>query len=797
MVTKEKAKINKTVRELRDYLVHNSPSLDTERLKFLLQTYKDTDGEPDVMRRAKLFSDFLCGKDIYIDENPIAGTVSRFRAGVQPHPEIACRWMRKQTEFSCHLGGITHTSEDRRLINEAVDYWEKRCILSRTKKIFADVHNGEIDPDRIAKAALWTEAPVTQPIGKINLDYGKVLTKGIKGIIAEAKEELAELPVGTWESHPKRYFLNAVIMCLEAVTAFASRYASLAREMAQKETDPERKLQLEEIAETCEWVPANPARSFYEALQSYWFAHVAAHIENQAVGIVPGRFSQYMYPFYKKDKEEGKLAEEDAIELLEFLFIKHLELGIFRSAIDFKGVSGMTDQNFSLGGVTANGDDATNELDWLLLETQLRLRVPEPTLSILYHDKMSEAFLLKAAEIIRETGLGQPAFHNNDISILRHLYHHPGISIEEARDFCIVPCVGTKISHAADGLWEAYINMAKFMELALNNGQDPLSGWRIGPETGEAESFGSYDEFHDAVWQQIRYFVPLAREINRIGYSLTAEYLPLPFHSALVDDCIKAGKDVMAGGARYGNSGLDLLSMIDLANSLAAIKKVVFEEKRITMKELKEALEADFKGKEEIQRILLDAPKYGNDDDYADRIVRDCYDLLWVEIQKTPDLFGRPPRTDPYSVSTHFLFGERTGALPSGRKGGIALTDASVSAMPGTDREGPTALVRSAARALDTIKYGGNHFNMKFHPSALEGREGLRNLIALVKTYMDLGGHHVQFNCVSGETLRDAQLNPENYRDLVVRVAGFSAFFIHLEKGVQEEIIKRTEVRFE
>jgi formate C-acetyltransferase len=369
--------------------------------------------------------------------------------------------------------------------------------------------------------------------------------------------------------------------------------------------------------------------------------------------------------------------------------------------------------------------------------------------------------------------------------------------MEEARDFCIVPCVGTKISHATDGLWEAAVNLPKFIELALNNGKDPMTEWQIGPRTGEAESFRSYEEFHDAVWQQIRYFLPLARELNRIGYSLMAEYLPLPFHSALVDDCIKIGKDVTAAGARYGNSGLTPLAMIDLANSLAAIKKVVFEEKRITMEELKEALDGDFEGREEIHRMLLDAPKYGNDDDYADRIVRNCYDLLWVELQKIPDLFGRSPRSEPYSVSGHFLFGERTGALPSGRKGRIALTDASVSAMPGTDRKGPTALVRSAVRALDTIKYGGNHFNMKFHPSAFEGREGLRKLVALVKTYMDLGGHHVQFNCVSGDTLKDAQLHPENYRDLVVRVAGFSAFFIHLEKGVQDEIIKRTELRFD
>jgi pyruvate-formate lyase len=315
----------------------------------------------------------------------------------------------------------------------------------------------------------------------------------------------------------------------------------------------------------------------------------------------------------------------------------------------------------------------------------------------------------------------------------------------------------------------------------------------LGPRVGDVESFKSYGDLYRAVIKQLEYFIPMSRLISRVGWNVARDF-PVPFGSAFVGDCIKQGKDQTSGGARYSFAdGICMVGVIDLANSLAAVKKLVFDEKRITLKELKVALKADFEGYEEIQKRCLDAPKYGNDDESADSLARELYRLCGELHQKFPDYLGKPIEPSAYSVTKHYALGKLTGALPNGRKAGVPLCDASVSAQPGTDKNGPTALVKSAARTIDNVIYSGNHFNMKFHPSALAGLNGARKFLSLIKTYFDLGGYHVQFNCVSGETLRDAQLHPDNYKDLIVRVAGFSAFFIHLDRKVQDEIISRTE----
>ena len=338
--------------------------------------------------------------------------------------------------------------------------------------------------------------------------------------------------------------------------------------------------------------------------------------------------------------------------------------------------------------------------------------------------------------------------------------------------------------------------MSKMLELALNNGKDPLSSRQIGPQNGG--SFKSYEELHDAVKKQFEHFFSLLRSINRLSWNVMRE-LPVPWASALNPECIKKGKDLHEGGARYSaGSSTVAVGTVDLANSLAAIKKVVFEDKKITIEQLKEALAADFEGYEDIQQMCLNAPKYGNNDDYVDSIAKEWFEIFWRKHREFPDDFlGRPIKPEALSVTTHAFLGANTGALPNGRKARTAITDASVSAQPGTDISGPTALINSAAQVLDPVRFGANHFNMKFHPSALEGLEGTRKFLSLLKTYMDLGGYHVQFNCVSADTLKEAQIHPDEYRDLVVRVAGFSAFFIHLDKQVQDEIIKRTELKFD
>jgi len=336
-------------------------------------------------------------------------------------------------------------------------------------------------------------------------------------------------------------------------------------------------------------------------------------------------------------------------------------------------------------------------------------------------------------------------------------------------------------------------NLAKMIEFALENGNDPLTGLQIGLKTGDANNFKTYDDFFQAVVKQLEHFIPLTHDASRIVWN-TQRAFPTPFGSAVLNDCIKNGKDVSEGGARYPfGDGVCYVGAIDAANSMAAIKKLVFEDKKITMKQLRDALSANFVGYEDIERMCQDAPKYGNDEEYADSIAKKIYDICYDLTPKT-DHLGRRVMPSAYSVSAHTACGIFTGALPNGKKSTGALTDASVSAQPGTDKNGPTALVKSAAKVLDGVKYSSTHFNMKFHPTALKGTNSARKLLSLIKTYFDLGGYHVQFNCVSGETLRDAQIHPENYKELIVRVAGFSAFFVHLDTDVQDEIIKRTEL---
>ncbi len=738
----------------------------------------------------------MLNKTLYIDENPIVGSITKYPGGVAPYPEWSCRWMAKKADVPTHLGGLNLTDEDKTLINQAVEAWRDTNIYNRSCSAYKDATG--IDPIQMQRAGIWHSGPLSNPMGTVNLDYGKVLNKGMRGVMEEIQEELNVTPVGTIDGMKKRDYLIAMKTSLEAVIQNARRYSALAKEMAEKESDSERKKELEEIAETCAWVPENPARSFKEAIQSWWFTHVAALIEVASAAHSPGRFAQYMYPFYKKDLDAGKITEEGAIELLELWFIKVLEVGLFFSALNHRGNAGQTQTHISLGGLTPDGKDATNAIDYLLLETQKRMRFPEPTLSVLYHDKMPQDFLLKALEVIRETGLGQPAFFNNDLCVEKLLYHHgkEGITLEEARNCCLVGCIQPRIVHASSSGWEAQVNMPKMLELVLSNGIDTKTEAQLGPQTGDPETFKTYEELYQAVETQLRYFMPMAREAATLSIGMMAEFVPTVYQSTLIDDCIKNGKDILSGGARYEQSGAQPVGTVDLGNSLAAIKKLVFEEKKLTIKDLKQALAADFEGYEDIQKMCYDAPKFGNDDDYVDSIISQLYELFWVEHQKYPTQTGKASRPEAFSVAFHNAMGYFTGALPTGRKAGIALTDASVSAMPGTDTKGPTVLVMSAVKAVDTIKWGSNHMNMKFHPSALETTEGLRKLLALIKTYMDLGGHHVQFNCVSSETLKDAQKHPENYRDLAVRVAGFSAFFVHLDKGVQDEIIKRSELKF-
>jgi len=788
----EKRTLSDRVQKEKEELLSALPQVDTERIRVLLDVYQENKLEPAIIRRARLFYRLCSEKTLHIDENPIVGSLTRYKYGAYPFPEEGCAWMKRTDEFYLPRGKAQITPEVREWIDKAVDFWRGSNLFSLTREVALEVYG--VDIRTFSECGVWIEATPGGAAHILVPDYSKVLNKGLAGIIAEAEREQAKLNTGEPEAINQWYFYQAVKLALSGMIVLAHRYAFLAREMAKEERGVVRRRELEEIAEICEWVPTNPARTFREAVQAFWFIMLGVWLEApKALTAPPATLTRCLYPLYQKDKEEGRLTDEEAIELLQFLFLKFNHLAHVLPPHGYRMNQSRLGLQLSLGGLTPDGEDATNELDWLVLEAQERIRLPEPLINLVYHDKLSEAFLLKCVDLIR-TGIGQPAFHNSWTAIERHLYHH-GMPLEEARPFVVAGCVQSFIAGYMDGYWETRLNVAKMLELTIENGKDPLTGKELGLQTGNAESFQTYDQFYQAFVRQLEYFVPLTHNVSRTAWTLQRNF-PTPFSSSSINDCVETGKDVSDGGARYSfGDGVCLVGVVDAANSLSAVKKVVFEEKKITMKQLKEALAADFEGYEEIEQMCLNAPKYGNDDAHIDSIAKGIYEICY-NLHSKSDHLGRPVMPSAYSVTGHVAFGEFTGALPNGKRARKPLVDASVSAQAGTDKNGPTALIKSAARIVDTVKYGSNHLNMKFHPTALKGTDGARKLLSLIKTYFDLGGYHVQFNCVSGETLKKAQLHPEDYKELVVRVAGFSAYFITLDKDTQDDIIRRTELSF-
>ncbi len=785
-------KLSERVAREKEALLSAEPRIDIERDKALWEAYTTTDGLPPAMRQATFFYKLCTEKTIFIDDNPIAGTLTQHKYGNYPFAEIGPRWMKKMNRFRLPMGFAEVRPEEREWILKSVELWKDRNIFNRTQEVI--LRTKGIDIGTLQKAGIATEI---NPGGLISgvPDYALVLNEGLKSLIAKAKEQQSKLDTGEPEALKKWYFYEAVVLSLKGLIALANRYSALAKEMASRENDPQKRADLERIAEACAWVPENPARNFFEAIQSSWLVLMAGWFQSPNIGAFsPARFPQYIYPFYKRDKETGRLTDAEAIELIQFYMLKIQALGQVLAPFGFKYSQSRVAMQMSLGGLTPDGRDATNDVDRLVVEAKRQLMIPEPLLCLIYHDQLPDDFLLQCVDLIR-TGMGQPAFYDARKILARSLFHRKGIPIEEARNQAVIACVQDIIPGCTDGFWEGNFNTAKMLELALNNGRDPISGVEIGPKTGDPESFQTFEDLKKAVYRQMEYFIPLIRTISRTAWNIERDF-PVPYSSSLVHDCIERGVDLVDGGARYSiGNGTSFVGVVDLANSLIAIKRLVYDQKKVPLRRLLDALKADWEGYEDLRKMCLDAPKYGNGDEEADTLVRELYDAAWKFHQMYPDFLGRNIMPEAYSVASHGALGELTGALPNGRKARVALTDATVSPQHGTDKNGPTALVKSAAMAIDTVKFGSNHFNMRFHPTALAGPQGAQKFLALVKTYMDLGGYHVQFNCVSSETLRKAQAQPEEYKNLIVRVAGFSAYFVQLDKIVQDEIIERTELK--
>jgi len=620
------------------------------------------------------------------------------------------------------------------------------------------------------------------------VDFEKVIDKGLVSLIDEAKEEYKKLKFFESGSVEKGHFLNAVIISLGAINRFALRFSDLAADMAKKEKNAARKKELETISETCKRVPAYPARTFKEAIQATWFTFLMTSPSTTAAF---GRLDQYLYPYYKKDKAEGRITDEEALEYLQCLRLKDMELNRISGAANRQKNAGMAKwHNATIGGQTAYGDDATNELSYLILEAAIQCPTPHHTITLRVHEKTPEEIMLKGIEVIKK-GIGMPAFIG-DKSYMAFLQKN-GVPVETSRNYSMCGCLDVALpGNSRIGPYPMFI-VSMVLEITLNNGIFKKTGKQLGPKTGDPTTFKTFDDFFKAFKTQFAYFSGLNAEYNNIFTRANAELFPDPVRTALTEDGIKIGKSLLERTYLLENLAvLNNVGMMNVADSLTAIKKVVYDDKKYTMKEMKAALDANWVGYEQMQKECLSAPKYGNDDDYADSIAAELYKSLAEIAASLPTVVGGVHKPSAISISSQWPGGLQTGATPEGRAAGACLADGSMSPVRGMDTNGPTAILKSASK-IDQDAFQATLLNMKFHPAALAKKEDMKKLASLMSTYFDMGGKHIQFNVVGKDALMLAKKEPEKNRDLVVRVAGYSAYFVKLTPPMQDEIISRTE----
>lgn len=806
LVTDPKLKqpITERTRQLRDTMLAVTPKLCSERARLYTESWRETEGQPTVIRRAKALEKILGGMSIFIrpGELIVGNQASDVRAA-PVFPEFYMRFIREELDgkpcrFEERPGDPFRVSpEDEEILREVADWWEGKTMTDYKRKLLPEeAYKACYDVEAI-EIYTWGEGGGS---GHFIADYPKVLNKGMYGIIREAEERAKHLKLWEPGALEQKDFLEAVSIALRAAINFAQRYAVLAREMADREPDQKRKAELIKIAEHCEWVPGNPARTFWEAVQSLWFAHLIVQIESNGHSMGYGRFDQFMYPFYRKDIDQGRITPEEVVELLECLCIKTTEINKVRDWDATRVVMGYPMfQQLTVGGQTVDGKSTTNDLSWLALEATANQKIIQPSLSVRWWNECPDDFLLKCCEVINIHRGGQPAMYSDEVIIPSQM--GVGISLEDSYDYAIDGCVSpTEPGKARREGPSAGYNMHKVLEVALFNGRDPRTGIQLCPNPGNKDlsTFESFGEVMAAVKHQLEYYDRQGAIALLCIERAYAELTPTPFASALMDDCIQRGKDIEWGGAHYNTLFLRGVGMSNVGNSLAAIKKLVFEDKRLTGAQIMHALETNFEDTAttptgpEIQQMLLAAPKYGNDDDYVDRLVKEPTLHAMRDVRGYTSWTGGRGGFALLPVSQNVPFGEIIGATPDGRKAGVPTAEG-CSPTRGTDVKGPTAAVKSVAKLDHVLADSGSLLNQKFNPAVLKDISGLRKLAALIKTYFDLKGMHIQFNVVSAETLRDAQKHPEEYADLMVRVAGYSALFVSLDPAVQEDIIMRTE----
>ena len=759
--------------------------LDLQRSRFLTESYKETDGEPMVVRRAKALENILTKIDIYIqDWERIVGNNVSTPEGL--YFGIDMNWRSVQRMVSGEEGQALLDDAGRAELGELCKYWKGKSMSVRQQKMFT---GDLLKYWKYEGTFLWTHwSELGIP------DYEKIFKIGLKGIIKEAEDRLREMDQKVPPDYvEQKEFIQAALIALQASVKFAHRYAQKAREMAAKASDGDDRKRLEEVAITCEWVPENPPRSLLEALQSFFFIHVIRYIEYSTLGIGV-RFDKIFGPYYEKDLQDKKNTKGEALELLQLLWVKFHELGLVYSPM-LSGIYGGVEslQALTLGGVDENGKDITNEMTYLVLETAETMRTLEPSIALRYHDGTPDRLLSKASEVIH-TGIGYPSFFN-DKSMIPTLQKW-GVPAADARDYAVTGCVyieipGKNIARRAHG----GLILPKCLWWAFHRGKNPKTGEQWGAPTPDPATFKSAEDLMNAYLEQVRFFYGKQNKIENTCRSLYEKYLPRPFYSAVLDGCIEKGKDSRQWA--YPSMVHDFVVIIgptNVVDSIAAVKKVVFADQKVSMGELIKAMDNNWVGFEEIRQRMLRAPKFGNDDDFVDEIAAQVHHKTSEVLAEFTDRFGYPCRGDGSGVSATYGCAFDTPATPDGRKDGDPFADATLSPSQGRDFKGPTAVLKSASK-IDTTKSYNHLLNQKFLPSALEG--DMKNIfVNYLRSWGDLEISHIQFNIVDKATLLDAQKHPENHPDLIVRVAGYSAYFVDLSKGLQDSIIARTEQSF-
>ena len=841
MLAKGFSQPTQRVEKLKRMILDATPYVESERAVLVTESFKETEGLPVILRRAKAVEKIFNQLPITIrDDELVVGAITKNPRSTEICPEFSYDWVEKEFETmgSRIADPFQIPKETAAELHEAFQYWE-----GKTTSALADSYMSQEAKDAIAAGVFTVGNYFYGGVGHVCVDYGKVMRIGFRGIITEVVEAMEKIDRTDPEYVRKEQFYKSVIISYNAAIRFAHRYAEKARELAATEQIPTRKAELLQIAKNCERVPEYGATNFYEACQAFWFVQMMLQIESSGHSISPGRFDQYMYPFYAADKD---ITPEFAQELIDCIWIKLNDVNKTRDEISAQAFAGYAVfQNLGVGGQNEEGLDATNDISYMAMEACAHVRLPAPSFSIRVWQGTPDEFLYRACELAR-LGMGVPAMYNDEV-IIPALVNR-GVTLRDARNYCIIGCVEPQCPHKTEGWHDAaFFNVAKVLEITLNNGK--ARGKQLGPVTGEMTSWKSMDDFFAAFKKQMSYFVHYLAEADNCVDIAHRERAPLPFLSALVEDCIGRGKSLQEGGAIYNFTGPQAFGVADTGDSVYAIQKHVFEDKDVTMDQLKEALDANFgypvsaspaapagdasqetelkvyeavkkilgnassinladiqkkisamdfsesagdPGKYDHLRRLLDStPSFGNDDDDVDMIARKCAQIYCFEVEKYRNPRGGQFQAGVYPVSANVLFGKDVAALPDGRLAKHPLADG-VSPRSGKDCKGPTAASNSVAKLDHFVASNGTLYNQKFLPSAVAGDNGLKNFASVVRSYFDHKGMHVQFNVIDKETLLAAQKNPENYRDLVVRVAGYSAQFVVLAKEVQDDIINRT-----